>query len=403
MGKPGQITTRYPRWPWCGRYRSAVAIVLIAGCLSACTTTDFSTSPTANLPPLQLPDYLVTAEQAYERTPTPDLLAVDQDMREFVQRYTGDVRQERQRLMMLHRAIRGAAILGMEYDPQADGAARDIFRRGSANCLAYATLFVALAREAGLNASYQRLEVRPQWARQGERLVVRMHVNALVSLRGTEQYMVDIDPLPSRDIVAAHPISDTEAAALHHSNLAMSALADHDTEQAWLHAVRALQLSPGTAHLWVNLGVVYRANGQHNDAERSYLHALQLDPGEQSAMNNLVVLYGIEGRQSERALWAMRVARYREENPYYHAWLGDEAAGAGDWSRAVNHYERALALAPDDSQLLFDLGQSHEQLGEFAIASGYLQRAIATATEHADITVYRQQLHSLPGSPASGS
>jgi tetratricopeptide (TPR) repeat protein len=381
MAIPGQFTARYHRSPWCDRCGTVVAVVLITTLLGACTSANYNARPVADIAPLQLKDHPVTALQVHERVTTPDLLAVDQEMREFVRRHTDGVSQKRERLMALHRAIRYAATLGIEYDPLAEGTARETFHRRSANCLAYATLFIALAREAGLRASYNWVEVRPEWSRQGERLLLRRHINALVSLGPTEQYVVDIEPLPSRDIVGSRKISDTDAAALYHSNLAMEALGDHDTEQAWLHAVRALQHSPDTAHLWVNLGVIYRANGQHRDAEHSYLHALALDSEESTAMNNLAVLYEIEGRQAEHDVWAGLVAQHREKNPFYHAWLGDQAAADGDWSRAAGHYQRALALAPDDSRFLFALSQSHARLGESAIASGYLQRAVKTAAD----------------------
>jgi tetratricopeptide (TPR) repeat protein len=369
MANPGQFTARYHWSPWCDRCRTVVAVAFLTTLLGACASANYNARPLADIAPLQLQHHPVTVEQAHERVTTPDLLAVDQDMREFVQRHTNGVSQKRERLMALHRAIRYAATLGIQYDPQAEGTARATFHRRSANCLAYATLFIALAREAGLRASYNWVEVRPEWSRQGERLLQRRHINALVSVSPTEQYMVDIEPLPSRDIVGSHKISDTDAAALYHSNLAMGALADEDTEQAWLQAVRALQHSPGTAHLWVNLGVIYRANGQHRDAEHSYLHALELDSQESTAMNNLAVLYDIEGRQAEHDVWAGRVKQYRDKNPFYHAWLGDQAAADGDSSRAARHYERALALAPDDSRFLFALSESRAQLGNSAIAS----------------------------------
>ena len=43
-------------------------------------------------------------------------------------------------------------------------------------------------------------------------------------------------------------------------------------------------------------------------------------------MNNLVVLYDMDSRLAERDHWEERVANYRDANPYYHAWMGDEAA-----------------------------------------------------------------------------
>lgn len=375
MANSRQITAQYQRSPSRDRCRTVVAAVLITQLLAACISTDYTARPLPAIAPLQLQDRSVTALQVQARVSTPDLLAVDQEMREFVQRHAHGIGQKRERLMALHRAIRFAATLGIDYDPQAEGTARETFHRRSANCLAYATLFIALAREAGLRASYNSVEVRPQWSRQGERLLLRRHINVLVSLSPAEQYMVDIEPLPTRDIVGSRKISDTEAAALHHSNLAMAALGDDETELAWLHAVRALQHSPDTAHLWVNLGVIYRANGQHRDAEHSYLHALELDSGESTAMNNLVVLYGIEGRHAEREEWAGRLVQRRDNNPFYHSWLGDQAAASGDWSRAARHYEKALALAPGDSQFLLALSQSQAQLGRPADAADYRRRA----------------------------
>ena len=57
-------------------------------------------------------------------------------------------------------------------------------------------------------------------------------------------------------------------------------------------------------------------------------------------MNNLAVLFELEGRPEEQAYWERQLARYRDANPYYHAWLGDEAGanpasgGGGEQLRA---------------------------------------------------------------------
>jgi len=389
-------TRRYPlRSVLPGRCWRIMFVVTLGAALLACSSLTENPRSVSELAPLQLQGRAVTVAEVAARAPTPDLLAIDQEMRDFVALYTGGVRNSRQRLTMLHRAIIGAATLDLQYDPVAEGTAIEVFHRGSANCLSYANLFVALAREAGLDAGYQWLEMRPQWTRLGERVMVRLHVNVMVKVNSREHYMVDIDPLPSRDIAGSQAISDTEAQALYHSNIAMEALAAEQLEQAWLNAVRALQLSPGTAHLWVNLGAIYRFAGQHREAESSYLYALQLDPWDRSAMNNLVVLYGIEGRAQDRDYWQVQVAHYRDENPYYHAWLGDQAAEAQDWQAALRHYEEALALLPEDSRLLYAAGISHYQLDELADASTYIKRAIKTANLRSDIEAYQLQLDAV--------
>jgi Flp pilus assembly protein TadD len=224
---------------------------------------------------------------------------------------------------------------------------------------------------------------------------VGLHVNVVVRLRDGKRYMVDIDPLPSRDISASRELTDAQGEALYYNNIAMAALAEGETETAWLYVVRALQLSPEDSHLWANLGAVYRSSGQHREAEQSYMQALELDFTEYSAMTNLAVLYGLEGRDEERDYWLERVEIHRRSNPYYHAWLGDEVAAAGDWAAALDHYEQAVALSPSDSNLLFSRGVIHYQLRDYDAAARDIEEAINLATLHSDIAYYQRQLEAV--------
>ena len=179
---------------------------ILVSCLlaSGCVTGGAGSADLAVVEPLQLADRVLTIEDVDAAPGAPDLLAVDDAMRHFVDTYAGARGSQRSRLMNIHQAVKSAGILDMRYDPFADGTASEAFHSGTANCLSYANLFVALAREAGLNASYQWLEVRPQWTRMGERVAVRLHVNVLVKTNRGEQYMIDIDPLPSRDLSLIH-------------------------------------------------------------------------------------------------------------------------------------------------------------------------------------------------------
>lgn len=377
-----------------GRARALLLFIGLAA-LAACSSHPVTPLALEDIPPLQWQGRSLTTEFALTQAPSPDLLAIDPQMVDFVKRYTGDAVNGRQRLMSLHQAISGAGALDLQYDPFADGSAIETFNRGNANCLSYTHLFVALAREAGLDASYQWQEVRPRWNRNGERVVVGMHVSTLVKLRRGEQFVVDIDPLPTREITDSHKISDREALALHHNNIAMDALANENLEVAWAQGLRALELSPDNGSLWANLGAIYRFAGQHSQAEHSYLYALQLDPRAYSAMTNLVILYGLDGREEERQYWLGRVEHYREANPYYHASLGEQAGEVGQWNVALQHYDKALELNPDDSHILFARGLVHQQLGQFGAASDDIKRAIERATLNSDIRSYQQALEEV--------
>jgi Flp pilus assembly protein TadD len=374
-----------------------VLLVAVTLAMGACTAVQPAATPdAAALAPLSLEEgRRLTPAQALQQVETPDLLALNDDMRDFVQRYTADSNGRRQSLHSLHQAVKSPGALGIEYDPFAEGGAIEAFRRGSANCLSYASLFVALAREAGLDADYQWLEVRPQWSRLGERVAVQLHVNAVVNTGRGEQYMVDIDPPPTREITGSRRLSERQAQSLYHNNLAMAALGREQLDEAWRQLVKALALSPELGMLWVNLGAVYRQAGQWEPAEQAYLQALALEPGDRSAMTNLIVLYDLQGRTDEAARWSERVERYRKNNPFYHAWLGDQAAAEDDWRSALRHMRRALGLAPGDSNLLYTAGVIHHRLGQAEAAEDMIAEAMEQATLSRDREYYRVQLEAL--------
>ncbi|MFK8046839.1 MAG: tetratricopeptide repeat protein [Halioglobus sp.] len=367
--------------------------------LAACSILSPTVIPQPDFAPLQLSGSTLTLDAVPDLAPAPDLLAMDEEMKAFVARYASNLGSKRQRLSQLHRAIKSAGLLNIQYEPHAEGTAIEAFHRGSVNCLSYANMMVAMAREAGLDARYQWVDVRPHWSRMGERLAVRLHVNVLVKLNNGEEFMADIDPLQMREITNTRVISDKDAKALYHSNLAMAALAKEQLDTAWAHAVRALQFTPDMPHLWVNLGAVYRGTGQHDAAEESYLHALKLDSTDRSAMNNLIVLYGLDGRDEDQKHWQQQITRYQKANPYFHAWKGDLAGEEGDWSRALRHYQRALVLNPLDSRLLVSTGLIHAKLNELDEAERLITQAIEHATLRIEVENYEFLLKEIKRGP----
>jgi Flp pilus assembly protein TadD len=386
------------RWlPWCvytlvAPQLPVLAVIAVFITVTGCASVHNTAGPPPAIAALDTENTRLGLDQVAALAPSPDLLALDAQMLAFVERYTRGLYSHRQRLVNLHSAIKSPALLGVEYDTFAEGSAIESFHSGKVNCLSYAHLLIALAREAGLNAHYQMVDVRPTWSRLGERVAVGLHVNVLVDLRGSKAYMADIDPLEPGDIIGTRELSDTDALALYHSNFAMAELTLERMETAWANAVRAVQLSPAMAHLWVNLGAVYRNAGQYAEAERSYFHALELNSNDRSAMNNLMVLYAVQGDEEQHAFWQSQVERYRSKNPYYHAWLGDQAGESGDWPRALEHYQRAVQLDPNDSHLLYGTGLVHFRLDDFDAASRLLTDAIANARLRSEIDTYRSQL-----------
>ncbi len=327
------------------------------------------------LPPIEVEDAVLDAGTALGQTETPPLLALDDDMREFIDRYvTGS---QRQRLQSLHRGLRSQALVGIDYDPNADGSAADVFHSGAANCLSYAHLFVAMARHAGLDARYLSVSLRPEWARHGEQVALRKHVNVVVRLRNGEEYVVDIDPVPREQVASARVLKDREAAALYHANRAMDALFQRNSAEAYAEAVRALSLGGGSIdYLWVNLGAIYRGVGQDTAAEAMYRNALALNPDSPTAMNNLAVLYYDRGEIEESRRWEARVRKRRESNPFYHYYLGELAEAAGDQEQALSHYLDAIDLQETEAEFYFRVARLFLDMQRYEQSRSFAEKAV---------------------------
>lgn len=384
-----RLARRVPRVP------PLLALIGLAFLATGCAAPVEWTFERVTVPPLTVGERVYTVDEALS-APRPDVLAVSDAMRDFVDLHTGDRNGARNRLQALHRAVTTSEGLDVRYDAFADGDAADTFDRGTANCLSYAHMFIALAREAGLDARYQWMEVRPEWHRIGERVAVRLHVNVQVKTpHDGVEYMIDIDPLSRAEVAGARLMSDAEGLALHHNNLAMLALSEDLPGEAWLEVVRGIRVAPSLSQLWVNLGAIYRYQGQFEDAESAYLRALDIDAGDRSAINNLVVLYGQQGRSEEKAFWLDRLTRYRDRNPYYHASLGDRAMQEGDWEAAYTHYRKARRLQPEDGFLIYSLGLAEYRRGNLKSAERLFAEAVDRASFPSERERYQLSLRSI--------
>ena len=367
----------------------AGVMVLLCGC----ATQRHNTPAITTLPPLKLEAAELRPADALASAQSPELLELTDEMRAFVDRYVhGDARQ---RLHTLHRSLVSPALVGVEYDPDADGSAAEVFHAGAANCLSYAHLFVAMARYAGLNARYLSVSLRPEWSRHGSKIALRRHVNVAVTFRNGERYVVDIDPVSRDRIAGSEELSDRQAFALYHGNLAMSALLDGQDERAYAEALQALRIAPDIDFLWINLGAIYRQHEQDDVAESLYHTALKLNPGSRTAMNNLAVLHESRGNLAEAERWAQRIQQRRNKNPYYHYYLGELAESKGDYLAALEHFSRAIKLREVEADFYFRVARVYLTLEQPDRSRAFAQQAIAKAKRVNERESYRAFLRLL--------
>jgi serine/threonine protein kinase/tetratricopeptide (TPR) repeat protein len=190
-------------------------------------------------------------------------------------------------------------------------------------------------------------------------------------------------------------------------------------EQAITQYQKALQLTPDNAQVLANLGSVYIDEGNLQlfpKAEQSLQHSIGIAPSYE-AYANLGFLYMQESRfkesaaESEKALsmndknydvwnnllicddWlklpdesddvrrhlAVLLEQAIKLNPHdanAHATLASIYAATHEKEKSLSNVQTALALTPDDPDMLLNVADTYELLGERQQAVQYLQRAL---------------------------
>jgi hypothetical protein len=244
-------------------------VVLSCLCLAACA----GTSARDDVPDLTVNELLsgvaiFGAPVDSSIVPDPGLFATDEEMRAFVVEHVGDARTERERLRRLLAGMVTSGLMSIDYDDSTTKTAQETFHDRVGNCISFTSLFVALAREADLEVTFQTVDVPPAWYADSNLVILNDHVNALVTQKFEARVIVDFNATELKGDYETKPVSDAYALALYFNNIAMDALRTGKHEEAFRLLKKAIQTYPDIAANWANLGV------------RSQAPAVADEPGE---------------------------------------------------------------------------------------------------------------------------
>lgn len=134
--------------------------------------------------------------------------------------------------------------------------------------------------------------------------------------------------------------------------------------------------APGLVTEHVNLGIVHARDGRPAEAEAEFRKALAIEPGNLSAINNLAsILMGQEKFDEAEELLRSTVAR---DPGYAMGWsnLAVIAQKLGRNREALESYDRALDIQPNDQRSLTNRGFLHLDLKEPAAAEADFRKAL---------------------------
>ncbi|MFV0277242.1 MAG: transglutaminase domain-containing protein [Parahaliea sp.] len=271
--------------------------------------------------------------------PAVDILAVNDDMRAFVRQHVPPGLGDRRKVELLLAAILDDG-LRLSYNNFKTYTAQEAFRRREGNCMSFTNLFVALAREAGVKARFQEVEVPPTWAAQGDTWMFNLHINALVDLSGHQQ-VVDFNLEDYDTAFRRHVLSDREALARYYNNMGVHWMAEDDPGRALDSFRKAIALRPATGYFWTNLGTLYRRIGAGEAAESAYLQAIKIGR-DSTAHSNLARYYEHRGQPELARYHRDQVELFRGRNPYYLLQRAEAAYAEADYDQAERLLRNAL-------------------------------------------------------------
>lgn len=158
------------------------------------------------------------------------------------------------------------------------------------------------------------------------------------------------------------PPADMKADDLVESARAASQAGNLNVAQALLK--RATEIDPKNKYAWNNLGLIYFAMRQDDQAIAAFQKQIEVNPYDEFAYNNLGRVYWND-RKYDEAVKAF--SKQLENNPldkFAHANLGQMYEEWHKYDMAAPELEKATSLTPDDPALQVSLGDAYLNLGQ---------------------------------------
>jgi serine/threonine protein kinase/Tfp pilus assembly protein PilF len=164
----------------------------------------------------------------------------------------------------------------------------------------------------------------------------------------------------------------------------------------------AVGLTPDNSRVWNNLGIAYRRQSKFQDAQEAFQRAIQLDPASSYLLNLGAVLEQV-GKYPEAVSLYLQASQM---DPSDYLTLGNLASAydriPGDRDKAHENYLKAIALAeeerkkqPNDATLLSALGSYYATIGVADKGLPLLRQAVALEPDNPQVLYRAAEGHEL--------
>lgn len=368
-----------------------LSFLFLAGCSSLNPRAENGTS--LMLSDLELP----SLSEGVPVLPVEEILLLDDAMRSWVREKIRGVGSPQTRMRNLVSGLIAEGLFNLEYNENETYTARETFHRRRGNCLSFSILFVALAREADLDARFQLVDVPLSFSSAGELILLNNHINVVVSnVRDTSRFVrdhvVDFNTAVYKGDHTFREVSDENAFALFYSNLGVKMLRKNEYSNSYLAIRRSIELKNNIPGPWVNLGVLLSRIEEPQFALAAYHQALNVSPSNKSAMVNLARLNSQLGNKAEAAYYQSLIESYIKRNPYYFYEKAKVAYGTRRYEDAIGLLEKSIRLRRDEHQFYFLRAISYLALNDLDAAKRNLRLAERNSSREALAQRYQYKI-----------
>jgi len=389
-----------------------LSIVLSVLVISACTANTHLAKREGKMPE-DISDLLadeIFLDASYQNPlPEIDLFALPAEMQAYLDKEVMVLPTEERR----YRAIREWAFNEADryqYDPDTTVPIHELANAGKINCFSFSNLFVAAARYAGIDANVQLVYSPPNWDIDERTWILNQHINVTGVVKGNTtfgesrldmglpshtgsiikpeflldtfiKYVVDLNPKIVVNAYRTELLDDNEVASRYYSNVAAQLLLSEKYNEAYIYTKKAILEDMGSSVAWNNLGVLYSRSDQPDLAREAYLTAIQVDPDADAARNNLASLYKKIGDTEEATAVDLNITARRNQNPYYHYYLGKDLLTIGDYEESLDYFLAAIRRKKDEQLFYLAMAEAQLALNQLGDAERSLKKAEKYATK----------------------
>lgn len=314
-----------------------------------------------------------------------EIFALDDGMRAMVQDKLINHYPAHQKARILLEHLFNDENIALSYDGNANVTAKQAYHNKTANCMSLTILAYALADEAGMNISFQDVDVPEYWVRNGQYSLLTGHVNLLVEesedinkrvLWGEIATRIDFDPFVAKKNFPSHTIEKHTLLAMFYNNKGAEEMLNDNFPLAYQYLKMATITDNQFSSAWGNLGVLYKLSGHYTMAESAYNHAITLNNKNLTSLGNLALLLNKQERYSEAKPIEDFIHSARVKNPYYHALLGNEALFNQFYYQAIEHYKKAIQLDDEQHEFYFGLAKAYYKQNKLALSTRAMKKAV---------------------------